>query len=566
MRAIRFLAAMSCLTICGFAFASPKAGMLLVVSPDLSKANRLDAESFGSTFHLLGVPVSSCALTGLKLPERSFICLPNAAARHLKQADLEVLMSAVKNGKVLISDGPSPLIEALHIKTATPHPVFHVQDRLDKNLEMRWPDHPLVAAFDAAEDDNIRWLYVDSETARPLGLEIRFGKGKIVLFAGLYDGLSGKGFSRYPDLPWLLVHELNLRPPAKKSLAEAYFDPGNRGAHADLKGLAAKWRRWGIRRIYAATWDMQEYDYASLIRTAHRYGVAVDAWFEWPHVTNEFWKVNPECREKTAALTDARIFWRSLVNFENPACREKVFSLTREFLEQYRWDGVDFAEIYFEPAGGTDEAPDQWTPMNPDARKDMQKALGFDPVLIFQPGSAYFWETHPREMDAFYAARTKLNTARVRGALEFLTAERKKHPSWDSVLAFIDVAGHPDLAKFSSVDLASHLDLARRYGVMPQIEDSSLDWPNGPGRYEKLTSYYDQVWRASYGVDINVVPAHTSVQAMYPTGVPVGTEFFQLWRSAYGHGNRVCVYAEDTVREMDWEILPYVMGAAAAAD
>jgi len=542
--------------------------MRLITDP--SAGDQTDADSFSGTFELLGVPVRRDPPSHPSLRGAGFICLPNAAAGQVPVKDRAKLLSWVRGGKVLLTDGASFVTEALGLKTAPAHPVFGVEDRLDKTLPLRWPDRPIVAAFDATEDDATRWLYVDSETAKPLALLIRYGKGRVVVFAGAYDDLTGQGYARYPDLPFLLVHDLNLRPPRSAALAEAYFDPGNRSGRLDAERLAAQWRRWGLRRVYAAAWyagtkdPADPFDYGSLLKAAHRNGIAVDAWFEWPHVTMGFWDQNPDCREKTAALTDAHLDWRYLVNLDSAACWNGIAAEAHALLGRYPWDGVDVAEVYLEPVIGADAGPEGWTPMNAEARSYFQKDLGFDPMLLFQPGSERFRQAHPRAMDAFYTARIRLNTARVQRAVEFAAAEGKGRASWDPVLTFIDVSAHPEMGGLIGVDTPAHLDFAKRFGLTPQIEDPYTEWALGPTRYDRLVERYGRIWRNPYGVDINVVAAHDLEQAQYPTEKPAGTEFFQLWRAAYGRGNRVCVYAEDTVREMDWEVLPYVMGAASS--
>jgi hypothetical protein len=54
---------------------------------------------------------------------------------------------------------------------------------------------------------------------------------------------------------------------------------------------------------------------------------------------------------------------------------------------------------------------------------------------------------------------------------------------------------------------------------------------------------------------------HPSNQKGFATAQPTGVEVVQLWRAASSQSARVCLYAESTVHEQDWEIMPYAMAA-----
>jgi Ca2+-binding RTX toxin-like protein len=67
----------------------------------------------------------------------------------------------------------------------------------------------------------------------------------------------------------------------------------------------------GIGALHVAAWHYWERDPENdaylrrLIEACHRHAILVYAWFELPHVSEKFWDLHPEWREKTGVLQDA---------------------------------------------------------------------------------------------------------------------------------------------------------------------------------------------------------------------------------------------------------------------
>jgi len=121
-----------------------------------------------------------------------------------------------------------------------------------------------------------------------------------------------------------------------------------------------------------------------LITACHRQGILAYAWLELPHVSEPFWAGNAECREQTAALQDARLDWRKLINLADPECFSRAAVGVQDLLSGYDWDGVNLAELYFESLHGPSN-PARFTPMNRWVRDDYRQRSGIDPLEIFKP-------------------------------------------------------------------------------------------------------------------------------------------------------------------------------------
>ena len=152
------------------------------------------------------------------------------------------------------------------------------------------------------------------------------------------------------------------------------------GAPAAFGALqVAAWHYWER--------DAQNDEYLrNLIDACHRNAIQVYAWLELPHVSEKFWDGHPEWREKTAALQDAQLDWRKLVNLTNRSAFQAVSAGINDLVTRFDWDGVNLAELYFESLEGVDN-PARFTPMNDDVRAEFRAAAGFDPLDLFDTAS-----------------------------------------------------------------------------------------------------------------------------------------------------------------------------------
>jgi len=543
---------------------------VLIWNPKARGEQAKDQESFRATLNNAGFPVEKIELSGLAKEEEDFdpftlLVVPSASAKGLSQEQTERIARTVKEGITLVTDGESPLSRALGVRLGEASTVNSVTSRIFANEENRWPDHPAVPWVEqpAVEDDSV--YYADRDFRHPLVVGGQLGEGRFLYFAPLYDPLTGSGYGRFPGLPYLLMSEFHLRPMLKRRGAEAYFDPGYRNS-ISIERLVPLWRRSGIRAVHAAAWhfyDKYSYDYARLIRVAHENGILVYAWLEWPHVSEHFWNLHPEWREKTARLTDAHVGWRFLMDLQNPQCLKAALNDLQRLLLANDWDGVNVAELTFESQGP--EHPESFTPFSAQARAGFQKQGGFDPVELFDAASPHHWAKDAAGLKAFYDYRRAENRHLLHAILAAADeASRRRGRPWETMVTLIDVFTHPDLSDDLGIDGPGTIEAVNRAGAALQVEDPARDWALPPERYVALGERYRSLRLARpFLIDINVVPVHPPGQAGFATAQPTGSELLRLWQVAAGQSSRVCLYSESSVAEQDWDVLPYAMAEKA---
>jgi len=539
---------------------------VILWNPEAEGEEAIDQESFYNALSAVGFDIKKVDAANFPEDETgpfTLLVIPKATAQSLPQERVDKILMTVHEGINLITDGESPLSESLGVRLAEPIPVDGLISHLYSNETYSWADRPKVPYLMAPLDQNTTLLYSDHEN-HPVAIEGSWGMGKYLYFAPLYDPLSRFGYSRFPDMPSILVSEFHLSPLLKRSGADAYFDPGYR-QNVSIERLAPMWRRFGIHTIHAAAWhfyDKYTYDYARLIRVAHQNGIRVNAWFEWPHVSEHFWNKHPEWREKTALLTDAHVDWRFLMSLQNPQCLKTVLGDMTAFLKQYDWDGVNLAEFEFESTEGPTQ-PGTFTPFNSFARKEFERDYGFDPLEIMHRGSTYYWRLNSQCLAYFYEYRSKAGLKLLDAILKTLDDERtRQNRSWEIVVTAIDTLPNPELADRLAMDVEKTIKLVNRYNAILQIEDPATEWSKSPDRYTKLGQRYKTLLKGKpYIIDINVLPVHDPSQQGFASAQPTGSELLELWRTASSQAPRVCFYSESTLREQDWEILPYAMAS-----
>ena len=289
----------------------------------------------------------------------------------------------IEKGAVLILEGESPLALSLGFKPSKQNVMVtslrdvhspEMRIVLEKPIELsRW-DVPAGSTVFTAE----RW------TGAPIVAGYRSGKGA-VLWSALGPGRIG--YERFPYLIHALT-DLGVEPPFRGSRLWAFFDYSYR-TRVDVDYFARRWRESGISALHVAAWHFYDPDeerdgyLRRLIAACHREGVMVYAWLELPHVGEKFWNDHPEWREKTAVLQDAQLDWRKLMNLTNRDCFRAVTKGVSDMIFRFEWDGVNFAELYFESLEGS-AVPARFTPMNDDVRAQFRSTPGgFDPIELW---------------------------------------------------------------------------------------------------------------------------------------------------------------------------------------
>ncbi|MBM3774760.1 MAG: hypothetical protein FJW37_06295, partial [Acidobacteria bacterium] len=313
-----------------------------------------------------------------------------------------------------------------------------------KPLELPRFELPAGARIFARE----RW------TGAPLLAGFPRGQGAVLWVAA---DPGERGYERFPYLIHAL-RDLGLDPPFRSARLWAFFDYGHR-ARVDPEYFAPRWRSAGIAALHVSAWHFFEPDperdayLRQLIEACHRHGVLVYAWLELPHVSEEFWRRRPECREKTALLQDAHLDWRKLINLLDRDCSGAVQSGVKDLIIRFDWDGVNLAELYFESLRGL-EAPARFTPMNGRFRELFRRQAGFDPIEIFgarrDPESA-------RKVLEFRAETAARLQEEWLAALDLL---RRAKPHLDLVLTHIDDRFDARMKDALGADSARMLPLA----------------------------------------------------------------------------------------------------------
>jgi len=305
-----------------------------------------------------------------------------------------------EQGTFLVLEGESETAEMFGFRPGKRKiPVRNVLDARRPSLAIVWQKTLELPVFEVPAGARVfareRW------SGAPLIVGFRKGAGA-VLWVAVSPG--ERGHERFPYLVHALA-ELGAPPPFRSSRLWAFFDSSYR-ARADLDYLAAHWRKAGIGALHVAAWhfydpDPQRAEYLRrLIDACHRRAILVYAWLELPHVSEKFWNDHPAWREKTALGQDAHLDWRKLMNLMRPDCRAAVVTGVRHLVEEFDWDGVNLAELYFESLQGHENAS-RFTPMNDDVRTEFRGVGEFDPIELFQAGSPHAFAKDPKGLRAF---------------------------------------------------------------------------------------------------------------------------------------------------------------------
>lgn len=539
-----------------------------------SGSDSIDQESFAGALASMGITYTVLDPGQLRhdnLDNTILLVVPHASALALSPLLIKAIISSVRKGMCLITDGPSPLLAALEISLGKAERVSAVVDSRLPDMTLHWPDKPHVHSIAGYPGKLSRVLYSDSVSGHPLGIILRLGQGRCLVLAPLFDPLSGSGYSRFPTLPNAIVGELRCRPSFRRNALDVYFDAGYR-YNFPIEKLAALWRDWGIRAVHAAAWyqsNTPPYDYKQLIDAAHKNGILVYAWLEWPHVGPGFWKKHPEWRQKNALLQDAKLDFLHLMDLQNPDCLNAALNDLSDLLKE-DWDGIDIAEFTITGAGGEALAgparPDYFVPFTPSAIAEFRKLSGYDSRELEDSTSRHFWKRDPAALDQFYRYRTNVNNRLLRQVVEFvskLKTDGKR--DWELIHTIVDNSLHPEFNYLLGFDQQATLRLLKEYGVTLNVEDPYMEWMQPPERYRKLrNTLVLLVPNRPSMIDINVVPIHPSTQLGFTTAQATGVEFLQQLQRAGEQGGRVCVYCESSVFTHDWQHVPYAMATGAS--
>lgn len=544
---------------------------ILLWNSNALNEDAIDQESFLTSLESAGFKIirkDPGDLTNYPLMPNTLLIIPHTSAHLLSAENVKAVMKNLSLGLTLITDGESSLSRAMGIQIGKSIRVTDIVDHTFPELEPHWSGNQHVAWIKNFSQKKGTLLVSGGDYDYPLVITQRFGKGEYLYFAPLFDPISGKGFARFVNLPYFIVHVLHRHPPFRRQGADAYFDPDFR-FNVSIDTLAKQWRQSGIRAIHAAAWyfyNQTPYDYARLIKAAHQNGILVYAWLEWPYVGKKFWDLHPEWRQKNALLQDAHLDFLYLMDFQNPLCLQAALDDLSLLLEN-DWDGIDIAE--FSMTGVSSEAlkgprhPECFTGFTPTVRADFKKLHGFDQIELFDTTSRHYWKKDSVALNTFYRYRVNVNNGllnQVIQVLDSLKIVRKRN--WEMILTIADNSLHPEFNQLLGFDMHSTLELLQKCNLTLQVEDPFSEWTKPPERYTDLGKTYRRyLGDRPFIIDINVVAVHPRNQKGYSVAQPTGSEILQLWEKAAVQSSRVCFYSESTVFSHDWEILPFTMAA-----
>jgi len=526
--------------------------------------NQQSYRTIFETFGYRTAAIRPADLARARPARNTVLVVPQAPGERLAGAEQEQLLRYLSSGGLVVADGRQPWLGRLGFGWMERRvPVSSVVDVLYPEMTLEWRPEEMVERFQAPERS--QQLMVDPRSRQVLASSGEHGAGRFLHLAAPFDQHTAEGTSHYPYFPEYLAEAFRLPAVVTSPRVEVYFDPGFRD-EANLNRLLGYWRRAGVRLVYAAAWQFyprHTFDYANFVRLCHQNGLPVYAWFAFPAVTPRFWEEHPEWRERTAAGVAGHAGWRPAMNFQNPKCFRAAMDWMQQILEAHAWDGVNISELNYD-ADFTDYLrPDRFVPMNEDVRADFRARAGFDPALLFAPGSPYYHKRNPQALAQFLSYREDVVTAWHRKVLQEL-APLQKERGWEVVVTMLDSL-HSDYVR-PALGVNSHriVEMMKEFDFTLQVEDPAEHWMKPPDRYLRFTETYLRLApdRRRLMFDINVMPDRNVDGTNLPSARATGTELARTVLAAASASGRAAIYSEYTVAGQDWALIGAALAGA----
>jgi hypothetical protein len=546
---------------------------IVFVSPQdtnsLSKEEKNDAKSIRKVLDVSGLRytvISSNEITKAKLSNFDVIMVPLASSIAMNDTCTKVIIEAVHSGKKLFTDGISNLSSQLgiFIQAQSVH-VSKIHDSHFSPNSLYWTTPSEINTIDAKSSKDTVLAY-DETSKQPIAISGSREKGKIIYISTFFDPNTNKGYSRFPFFIEWLEHNFSIERIAERKAMEMYFDPGMRSDSVNMDSLASLWNQRLLKRVYVAGWYYDSIvDYHKIVEACHRHGIQAYCWLETPEITKSFWDKHPQWREITATGRDAQVDWRRLMNLADESCRKQAMKELDSMLMKHDWDGVNLAELYFEPHPEGFDNPQDFTPMNTVVRNEFKQKAGFDPKELFDSKSANYWKTNKKSW-RLYADYRKDLSYRLKGQfLEFLNSIKKRKTAFDVMMTGIDVSLQAAESDNIGESTQYTLDLYKKYNITLQIEDPSNCWGSGPERYANLGELYRKTVTDEnlLAFDCNVVGSHEKGFGGFPSEKPSGEEIRQITYNMATHNIRPVFYAEDAVALIDFKNISTILASKA---
>ena len=492
---------------------------------------------------------------------RSLLIVPEQEARRLNSLMVGALLRDVEAGRPLLLDGSTPLAAALGV-TPTGEQNEASRYRWDHYASdpVRLPG-PLTYSKLRLRA-GLQVLADDEKHNAPLVVSGSLGHGRFIYTAIPLEPAAGMVFQYLPFLAQAIVDELQIAPSLVADDLCVYFDAGD-NPKVDPDAVVAQLKKWSIREVHlGAFYDSETFAkfVPRFLAAAHLEGISVYAWLEYPMVSTEFWTEHPQWREVTASGHPAIMDWRYHMALEDPACFQAVADLTRRLVLDYDWDGVDFAELYFEADPGVYKHPREFTPMGSAFRHMFVQRYGVDPREMFDPESPNYGLSNPKLRGEMQELRVDLVTQLTQQFLEVLAACQTQKPYLQTTLTFIDALRDPTVTERFGVDPERLLALQKLFGFAVEIEDPYTVWNSSPDRYRDIGEHYRPRLQPGtpFSIDVNVVDR---IPPGRPLNRPRGLELYELLANVAAHVDMVTLYAFSTFSADDMRLVPAVIGA-----
>ncbi len=524
-----------------------------------------DQASFASLFRSVNLRVDTIFIgQHPDLSKYNLLVIPFGSVDSLQQSDYDNISKFVEAGGNLITDQKNFLATDLGIRfSETRLKVQRIREKYFPEEKITWRNSELVPKF---ESDDVEEVFaVDEATEALLVIGKKYGAGRFIFIGSRFDPYSENGYSLYPYMLEYIRKYFKIGPVVRRDQLEMYFEPGLRPT-TSIETLVRQWVDHGIRVVHVAGWHeypKYTYDYARLINLAHRNGILVYAWLEPPQVSQKFWNAHPQWREKNYKNEDVRPSWRYPVALTEKACVDTMAEMYTRLLQQFDWDGVNLAELYFEAAKGFED-PKYFTPMHPSAQREVKKKYGIDLKSIFDPFSVFYWKTNPSVRKAIVDYRVDV----IAGVYEILLKRFKiieaSKPGFQIMVTSMDTYGSPELREYIADDMSRIIELQKKYGFLLQVEDPESKWSDDPMRYVQIGRRYAELLgsRDKLLLDLNILTFRKpELVTPFPTLIQTGTESFELVRAASLGALRSTIYAEGSVNPQDMIFLPYALAS-----
>lgn len=491
----------------------------------------------------------------------TLLIVPREEGQQLDRTLLLVILNDVKHGMPLVSDGVTPLAAGLGLAfTGTRGEMSEYRWQRYAEENIRLPGRIKYARY--KPNASLQVLADDPQTRAPVVVAGELEQGRFIHSALPLEPPRGMVYEYLPFLAQAIVDEFRITPTLAADNFCAYFDPSDAPIW-DPAALAIQLKSWGIREIHVSTWyDSERFRQLlrRFIQAAHLEGIAVYAWLEFPMVGKEFWDQHSEWREVTADGHPAIMDWRYHMALEDPDCLRTVLDLTRHLVLDYDWDGVDFAELYFEASRRGFKKQDEYTPMHPAFRKMFRQRHGVDPIEIFDPRSPHYWQRDSKLRRALSEFRIELITRLTATFLDTLTRCRAQKPYLQTTLTFVDSVYDPSVKERFAVDADRLLALQDKYDFAVDVEDPYMVWNLGPDRYRVIGEYYRPRLHPGtpFSIDINIAEREPPVR---PLPKPQGLELYAWLAAAAANTDLVTLYGVGTFLPEDMRLVPFVLGA-----